>query len=127
MLCLLTKRDLQCHPVVFTWEREGVFGNPDVASTLVSMAEVHLHRGGGMRAVALLERALPIQEQRNAKEVVLIARTRFILARALVAAGHDLARATRLAEQARDTFAQRPDKKEALAAVTAWLRAQRKN
>jgi tetratricopeptide (TPR) repeat protein/predicted Ser/Thr protein kinase len=88
-------------------EKALIADHPDAAASLTGLGQALLGQGKPADARAHLERALSI---RTANEVhpVLLAETRFALARALwaasVDAGPDRTRAHELAEQARDGF-----------------------
>jgi hypothetical protein len=72
-------------------------------------------------AIAPADRALSIRDKPGLAED-LAAETRFVLARALVAAGKDTTRGMALAKEARTKFVAAGDpKKEHLAELDAWL------
>jgi tetratricopeptide (TPR) repeat protein len=85
--------------------RERALGSdhPAIAYVLGAIAENRIAAGRPAEAIALSERALSLRE-RAAVEPMLLARTRFQLARALVAAGRDQPRARSLARTARTEF-----------------------
>mgnify|MGYP002619637328 CR=1 FL=1 len=98
--------------------------HPYVASSLSSIAEVHLTQGHHDRAVELLEQALAIRTRLD--DPVLLAATRFALARALWPDRHQRERAARLLEEAeRALAAQGATGAESLTALREWLVSNR--
>jgi tetratricopeptide (TPR) repeat protein len=97
-----------------------------VAGPLVELARVQLARRRPAEALAAAERALALRSRAEGVAPEELAETRFVLARALVAAAGDRGRAVALARQARDTYLAGPRaaRQEELDAVDAWLRAQ---
>jgi tetratricopeptide (TPR) repeat protein len=81
------------------------------AVPIVGIASARLGRGDAGAAVSLLEEALGLQ-QGNDPDALLVADTRFALARALTASGKERPRARMLAASARQTYASegQPDK-----------------
>ncbi|MBZ5712976.1 serine/threonine-protein kinase [Nannocystis pusilla] len=94
--------------------------HPEVAYTLIGLAEVALARDRPAEAVALAERSTGILAGREAPADKL-ADSRFVLARALVAALADKDRALALARQARDGLRAVNGKSKELAQVEAFL------
>jgi tetratricopeptide (TPR) repeat protein len=86
---------------------------------LIVIGSALLELGRPQEALAPLERALKLREP-NVRDARLIAKTRFVLARALWDSGTNRARARALAEQARDGFVGPGTAKER-AGVEAWL------
>jgi eukaryotic-like serine/threonine-protein kinase len=95
--------------------------HPDIANSLVGLAEVALEQRRAGDAVGLARRAVALREQANAPPVKL-AQARFVLARALAEAGPSRVEAIALAEQARDAY--RDAGSDALDDVERWLEAQ---
>jgi eukaryotic-like serine/threonine-protein kinase len=104
------------------WEGSLGPNHPNVALALVGLAELERAMGRASEAVVWAERALAIREV-GAVSAGELARTRFVLARALVEAGRERSRAVVLAEQARTTYRQTGDGE--LADVEAWLTTRR--
>jgi tetratricopeptide (TPR) repeat protein len=77
----------------------------EVAGTLAERAKVSLDRGDPAGALAPAERALALRTQDGSRDVYGMADARLVVARALASRGSELARATDLAERARDGFA----------------------
>jgi tetratricopeptide (TPR) repeat protein/predicted Ser/Thr protein kinase len=99
--------------------------HPDLAYSLVGLAKVALAQHRPSDATPLAERAVTLREQRGVA-AELLAEARFALARSLWeapdAAGRDQARASRLAEQARDGLrAAGKGGAAGLAEVETWL------
>src|SRR5262249_47607016 len=91
------------------------------SDSLRGQGQVYLVLGAPEKAVALLERALSLDEAKPSGPSRL-ANVQFDLARALRAAGRDLTRARSLAEKARQAYAAAGERKqEELAMVDAWL------
>ena len=93
-------------------ERAFGVGHPDVAATLFEMAKLELDADGD--AVTPAERALAIRDGHSDSTQEVVAESRFLLARALMArkpTAADRARARTLAEAARDGYAAARDAK----------------
>ncbi|MDI3291848.1 serine/threonine-protein kinase [Polyangium sp. 15x6] len=75
-----------------------------LAEPLENLGELHMETGEPAEAIPLLERALSLRAS-GAEGPYKDASTRFLLARALTAAGSDRARAKKLAEEARAAYA----------------------
>ena len=107
------------------WERELGDAAPILAYSLTGTGMSYLAQNDANHALLPLERAFRL---RSAKEIDPRdrAETSFALARALWESGHDLARARRLAEEARETFVRTSDAKGQSAAET-WLGQHRAN
>jgi serine/threonine protein kinase len=105
------------------WERELGLDHRNLGYVLTGIGESYLAERDALSALAPLERAWKIRE---AKETGPARRgeTRFALARALWDSERDRARATGLAQGAREAYAQAGDKAKA-SEIDAWL-AQRK-
>ena len=86
---------------------------------LHGLGEARLAAGDARGAVRLLTDALELKAGHD-PDVVSVADTQFLLARALVAAGADRKRAVRLARQARDVYSQNNSSQKA-DAVAGWL------
>jgi tetratricopeptide (TPR) repeat protein len=99
--------------------------HPTLALALTGIGETYLAMRVPSRAVAPLERALSLRESQPG-EPILLATTRFALARALRNSQHDLKRARELAEQAREVYAGIVGSKTELAKVDAWLRENKR-
>ena len=98
--------------------------HPNLAEPLEKLGELHMDTGEPTTAIPLIERALALRAS-GAEGPYKDASTRFLLARALVAAGSDHARAKKLAEEARVTYAAGGEAWAAPRAdIVAWL-AQR--
>ncbi|MDI1434625.1 tetratricopeptide repeat protein [Polyangium sorediatum] len=105
---------------------EKAFGptHPNLAEPLEKLGELHMATGEPTAAIPLIERALSLRAS-GAEGPYKDASTRLLLARALVAAGSDRARAKKLAEEARATYAAGGEAWAApTAEIVAWL-AQR--
>jgi tetratricopeptide (TPR) repeat protein len=91
---------------------------------LDGLAEVALDRGRPRDAIAYVERALALRTSTETA-AVMIAKSRFLLARALwdapAGSGRDRGRALDLAEQSRDAYEVASNRAERLAKVEAWL------
>jgi hypothetical protein len=85
------------------WPRRGA--HPDLSLALAKVARALLGLGRGKDARATAERALAALDPTKASALTL-ARTRFILARALWETAGDRARARELAVQARNSYAE---------------------
>ncbi len=94
--------------------------HPDVAAPLTGIGLARLALEEPAAAIAPLERAVRVYET-SPGDPVLLARTRFALARALVGAGRDRRRALGLARAAREVLAAAPAEGETLAQLDAWL------
>jgi tetratricopeptide (TPR) repeat protein len=86
------------------WEATLPAGDPTSAYALTGIGKAELARGDAEAAIVALERALALREA--GKDVARddLADTRFVLAKALRAAGRDAVRAVALAKQARTAF-----------------------
>ncbi len=106
-----------------------VFGDDHIviAHVLNGEGQLALARGGAANAataVAALERAVAMRAA-DGSDIDALAESRFALARALIAARGDAARATLLATQARDGWASMGEPGAAAQAkVAAWLKAR---
>jgi tetratricopeptide (TPR) repeat protein/predicted Ser/Thr protein kinase len=100
-------------------------GHPLRASPLLSLATLHLEDGQPAKALPLAEHALRVLEPHAEDAASELAEARFLIARALAAAGQagDMPRAIALARQARDTYRATASHahERALADVNAWL------
>ncbi|MDC0740704.1 serine/threonine-protein kinase [Polyangium mundeleinium] len=95
--------------------------HPNLAEPLEKLGELHMDTGEPTAAIPLIERALSLRAS-GAEGPYKDASTRFLLARALVAAGSDRARAKKLAEEARATYAAGGEAWAApRAEIVAWL------
>lgn len=108
--------------------REQALGpdHPQIAYPLTGLGQALLGQREPADALAHLERALSIRSS-DEGEPTQLAKTRFVLARALwdapADAGRDRARALELAELARSVYAEAGEKStKELAEVEAWLR-----
>jgi tetratricopeptide (TPR) repeat protein len=102
---------------------ERAFG-PDhfsAGDALSSLGEAQLALGRARQAVDSLERALAIREATEGTDPLLLAETRFTLARALAGSGGDRLRARALAEEARSAWSGAGESGR-LAEAEAWLR-----
>ena len=106
------------------WETQVGSSHPYLGYPLTAIGRAALALARPKDAVAPLERALRLRETGEA-DAVLLAETRFALARALWDAGADRARALALAMRARDVYAPAGDAKDT-ATVDAWPRAARR-
>ncbi|HSZ84216.1 MAG TPA: serine/threonine-protein kinase [Polyangia bacterium] len=104
------------------WEQQLGPDHPFVAYPLTGIGNAELALGRPKEAIAPLERALHVRESGASNEPRALADTRFALARALWDADAELARARRLATQARDAYALGKDTQQR-ADVDAWLSA----
>jgi len=96
--------------------------HPDVAAAVAGQGSCYLGLGQAARAIAPLERAVAVPEDRAAPQMLAV--WRFNLARALQETGRDRSRAIALARSARAALAAAgPGSAEELARVDAWLAA----
>ncbi len=105
-------------------DSEGLF----VFLSLTALGSAHLGAGRIDEALPILERATRIGDEVRAPTVSYRARARFALARALLAAGREPARAMALAKAAENDLVQSPltpTIERELAAVAAWMFANR--
>jgi tetratricopeptide (TPR) repeat protein/predicted Ser/Thr protein kinase len=116
---------LQYRSALLKMERSLHSGHPFVAYPLIGLATLHLESGQPAAALPLAERALRTLEA-HPDAASDLAEARFLVARALTAAGQDAPRAIGLARQARDTYraTASPAHERALADVDAWLAAR---
>jgi predicted methyltransferase MtxX (methanogen marker protein 4) len=100
--------------------REKALGpeHPDLADSLVGLAEIALQGGRAADAVRLAKRAVLVRQKSDTPALEL-AQARFLLARALIDAGKSQVDAIALAEQARDAY--RKAGGDALVEVERWL------
>jgi tetratricopeptide (TPR) repeat protein len=105
------------------FERETDPDDVEVSHPLTGLAEAKLATGDARGAIPLFERALRIREEKE-KIAILVADTRFGLARALGQAQGDAVRASKLAQSARGAY---DDGRHAgkLAEIDAWLAGDR--
>ncbi|MDI1446021.1 serine/threonine-protein kinase [Polyangium sp. 6x1] len=110
--------------VVAIYEKTVGPAHLNLAEPLENLGELHLETHEPAEAIPLLERALSLRAS-GAEGPYKDASTRFLLARALAAAGRDRARAKKLAEEAQATYAAGGEAWAApKAEIVAWL-AQR--
>ena len=102
------------------WERVLAPDHPYLGYALTGLGLAELGMGDAGAAVATLERAVRLRE-RVESDVVVIAETRFALARALWKSNGDRTRARGLAVKARQTYAGLPLLAEKRREVDAWL------
>jgi tetratricopeptide (TPR) repeat protein len=95
--------------------------HPNIAYPLTGLGVAQVALGDARGAVGTLERALRIREATE-PDALLVAETRFALARALWDAHQDRARALSLASLARAAFATNPRIVAQVTAVDAWLK-----
>jgi tetratricopeptide (TPR) repeat protein len=93
------------------------------AHPLTALAAVKLAMGDPSTAISYSERALRIREEKES-DVVLLADTRFGLARALWEGGGDRSRSMSLAHSARQAYATK-SRRQKLSAVDSWLATHR--
>ncbi len=94
--------------------------HPDLAEFLTGVGRAQLALAAPRRALAPLERALALRTK-NPGDPLELARTEFLLAQALAAAGTDAGRARTLAGHARGAYAANPSTAREAAAIDAWL------
>jgi serine/threonine-protein kinase len=103
------------------WERTGGPDHPYVAWALTGIGETHVGSGSPALAIPPLERALAIRVAEQG-DVAELARTRFVLARALWNTRRDRRRAVDLARQARaDCVSAGRRAAASLAEIDGWL------
>ncbi len=102
------------------WQEQLGPDHRQLAHPLLGLGQAQLAMGRARAAVATLERALRIRE-REEPDPVLVAETRFALARALWETG-ERARATTEARRARAAFVAAPGLASKAAAIDEWLR-----
>jgi eukaryotic-like serine/threonine-protein kinase len=99
--------------------------HPALAYYLTGIGQVQLQSGTPARGLPALERALTLRQQRGVGQTER-AETAFVLAQSLVASGRELARARRLADEARALFlAAGAAGQRRLALVEQWSRARK--
>jgi tetratricopeptide (TPR) repeat protein len=103
--------------------QEKLYGanDPDLADSLSALGQIELAAGNPARAIAPLERARKLSAAPTS-DPALRGAIDFDLARALVGAGGDRARARALAESARAQLAKTPSARAEVAAIDRWLR-----
>src|SRR5439155_19840515 len=97
--------------------------HPNLAYDLLGLADGELAAGKQADAIAHYERALALREAHGSPPDE-VAEARYSLARALVKAHGDRARAMKLATQARETYRGDPAQTDNAAAVDRWIAAQ---
>jgi tetratricopeptide (TPR) repeat protein len=106
------------------WAKELPPDHPNFGDSLTGLGQSYLGEGNPERAVAPLERALPIREKDNADPSP-SAETRFLLARALWDSSRDHPRAVSLAHAAREAYGARPWWRDKVVVVDQWLATHR--
>ena len=104
------------------WQAQLGPDHPFLAYPLTGMGAALWRLGRSEEALPPLERALRIREAHEA-DAMMVAETRLALARALWDAGHDRARARRLAEQARDVYDREKSTTRPAQETRAWVAA----